>query len=126
MDDFNNNTPSGNEQQSNPESTGNFQSAPEVGNDAQRANSGSPYNGGYQPNNGYPYSNGGGNTNNGSSNANGVCFLAPSLLLRETAMPVTPSATQTTTAIMRAITPPFLCFDGLLLTGFFGGWPEFP
>ena len=71
MDDFNNNTPSGNEQQNTPESTGNFQSAPEAGNDAQRANSGSPYNGGYQPNNGYPYSNGGGNTNNGSSNANG-------------------------------------------------------
>lgn len=71
MDDFNNNTPSGNEQQNAPESTGNFQSAPEAGNDAQRANSGSPYNGGYQPNNGYPYSNGGGNTNNGSSNANG-------------------------------------------------------
>ena len=62
MDDFNNNTPSGNEQQNTPESTGNFQSAPEAGNDAQRANSGSPYNGGYQPNNGYPYSNGGGNT----------------------------------------------------------------
>ena len=58
MDDFNNNTPSGNEQQNTPESTGNFQSAPEAGNDAQRANSGSPYNGGYQPNNGYPYSNG--------------------------------------------------------------------
>ena len=54
MDDFNNNTPSGNEQQNTPESTGNFQSAPEAGNDAQRANSGSPYNGGYQPNNGYP------------------------------------------------------------------------
>lgn len=71
MDDFNNNTPSGNEQQNTPESTGNFQSAPEAGNDAQRANSGNPYNGGYQPNNGYPYSNGGGNTNNGSSNANG-------------------------------------------------------
>ena len=46
MDDFNNNTPSGNEQQNTPESTGNFQSAPEAGNDAQRANSGSPYNGG--------------------------------------------------------------------------------
>lgn len=58
MDDFNNNTPSGNEQQNTPESTGNFQSAPEAGNDAQRANSGSPYNGGYQPNNGYYGSNG--------------------------------------------------------------------
>ena len=66
MDDFNNNTPSGNEQQNTPESTGNFQSAPEAGNDAQRANSGSPYNGGYQPNNGYSSGNNGYYGSNGA------------------------------------------------------------
>ena len=73
MDDFNNNSAPGNEQQNTPGSSGNSQGTNPSGNDAQRANSGSPYNGGCQPNNGYPYSSGnGGNSGNGYYGENGA------------------------------------------------------